>query len=186
MKNSKTQQRTIKMVLSAFFLALAYVLPFLTGQIPEIGAMLCPMHIPVLICGFVCGWYWGLSVGAIAPLLRSLILGKPVLFPSAIAMCFELAAYGAIAGLMYKYLPKKRIYVYCSLVIAMVVGRCVWGLATLVLLGVNGGTFGIKAFMSGAVLNSLPGIALQIILIPVVVMVLEKIKPLKMKESVKE
>ena len=54
-----------KMILSAAFLALAYIMPFLTGQIPEIGAMLCPLHIPVLLCGFICGWPWGLAVGFI-------------------------------------------------------------------------------------------------------------------------
>ncbi|MBE6629112.1 MAG: ECF transporter S component, partial [Ruminococcaceae bacterium] len=76
--------KTLKMVLAALFLAMAYVLPFLTGQIPEIGAMLCPMHIPVLLCGFLCGWPWGLAVGFVAPLLRSLTLGMPPLFPTAL------------------------------------------------------------------------------------------------------
>ena len=90
-----------RMILSALFLAVAYVLPFFTGQIPEIGSMLCPMHLPVLLCGFICGWYWGLAVGFIAPLFRSLILGMPVMFPMGICMAFELAAYGAVAGLMH-------------------------------------------------------------------------------------
>ena len=81
-----------RMILSALFLAVAYVLPFFTGQIPEIGSMLCPMHLPVLLCGFICGWYWGLAVGFIAPLFRSLILGMPVMFPMGICMAFELAA----------------------------------------------------------------------------------------------
>ena len=104
----KTQNRLQKMVLAALFLALAYVLPFLTGQIPEIGSMLCPLHIPVLLCGFICGWPWGLAVGFIAPLFRSLTLGMPPLFPTAVCMAFELATYGAISGLMHKILPKKK------------------------------------------------------------------------------
>ena len=87
----KTHTRLIKMVLSAAFLALAYVMPFLTGQVPEIGSMLCPLHIPVLLCGFICGWPWGLAVGFIAPLLRSFMLGMPPLFPKALCMAFELA-----------------------------------------------------------------------------------------------
>ena len=82
----KKRVSVIELVLGALFLALALVLPFLTGQIPEIGSMLCPMHLPVLICGFVCGWPWGLAVGFIAPLLRSLTLGMPPLFPTAICM----------------------------------------------------------------------------------------------------
>ena len=73
----KNQNKTLKMVTAALCLALAFVLPFLTGQIPEVGSMLCPMHSPVLLCGFVCGWPWGLVVGFTAPLFRSLTLGAP-------------------------------------------------------------------------------------------------------------
>ena len=89
---------TKSLTLSAMLLALALVLPFLTGQIPEIGSMLLPMHIPVLLCGFLCGWQWGLIVGFIAPLLRSVLFGMPPMVNVAIPMAFELAAYGAFAG----------------------------------------------------------------------------------------
>ena len=170
----KTQNKIQKMVLAALFLALAYVLPFLTGQIPEIGSMLCPMHIPVLLCGFVCGWPWGLVVGLIAPLFRSLTLGMPPLFPTALCMAFELAAYGAVSGLMHKLLPRKKTYIYCSLVVAMIVGRLVWGAAMFICLGLRGGSFTLTAFLSGAVINAVPGIVLQIVLIPILVMVMER------------
>ncbi len=163
--------------LAGLFLALAFVLPFLTGQIPQIGAMLCPMHIPVLLCGFVCGWPWGLAVGFIAPLLRSVILGMPPMFPGAVCMAFELAIYGLISGIMYRILPKKKPYIYCSLLAAMIVGRLVWGAAMLVCMGIKGGSFGFSAFLAGAVTNALPGIAIQIVLIPILVMVSERIKP---------
>ena len=86
-----------KLTYSALYLAIALVLPFLTGQIPEIGSMLCPMHIPALLCGFVCGWPWGLAVGFVSPLLRSLLFGMPTAY-TAVAMAFELAAYGAVAA----------------------------------------------------------------------------------------
>ena len=69
-------RKLLNMVTAALFLALTYILPFMTGQIPEIGSMLCPLHIPVLLCGFICGWPWGLAVGFIAPLFRSVTLGK--------------------------------------------------------------------------------------------------------------
>ena len=171
-----------KMVLAALFLALAYVMPFLTGQIPEIGSMLCPMHLPVLLCGFICGWPLGLLVGFIAPLLRSLTLGMPPLFPTAVCMAFELAAYGAVAGLTRRLLPKKKPYIYCSLLAAMIVGRLVWGASMLVCTGIQGADFTLSAFLAGAILDALPGIVLQIVLIPVLVMVLEHPKVLHRKD----
>ena len=164
------------MILAAFFLALAYVMPFLTGQIPEIGSKLCPLHIPVLLCGFVCGWPWGLAVGCVAPLLRSLTLGVPLLFPVAVCMAFELAAYGAITGLLYKVFPRKKLYIYCSLLIAMLLGRLVWGALMFVCVGLNGGVFTFSAFLAGAFSNALPGIVIQIVLVPLLVMVLESPK----------
>lgn len=170
------------MILAALLLALAYVMPFLTGQIPEIGAMLCPLHIPVLLCGFICGWPWGLAVGIIAPLFRSLTLGMPPLFPTAVCMAFELAAYGAVAGLMHKILPRKKPYIYVSLLTAMVAGRLVWGAAMYLLMGLNGGAFTFAAFIAGAFTEALPGIIVQIVLIPVLVMVLDHPKVLNPKK----
>ena len=163
-------------VLAALFLALAYTLPFLTGQIPQIGRMLCPMHFPVLLCGFVCGPLWGLTVGFIAPLLRSLTLGMPVFYPNALCMAFELAAYGAFSAILFRLLPKKKISVYIALIAAMILGRLVWGGVMYVCMGIAGTEFGVSAFLAGAVLNSLPGIALQIIIIPPLVMLLCRLK----------
>lgn len=172
----KDHSRLLKMILAALFLALAYVMPFLTGQIPELGAKLCPLHIPVLLCGFICGWPWGLTVGFIAPLMRSLILGMPPLFPGAVCMAFELAAYGAVTGIMHNFLPKKKPYIYISLIMAMMIGRIVWGLAMLVCMGISGAGFTFAAFIAGAFTNALPGIIVQLVLVPVLVMVLEKLK----------
>ena len=171
----KNHEKIQQIVLAALFLALAYVLPFLTGQIPEIGAMLCPMHLPVLLCGFLCGWPWGIAVGLVAPLFRSLTLGMPPFFPTALCMALELAAYGGIAGLCHRLLPRKKPFTYCSLLIAMLVGRGVWGLAMLVCLGVDGGGFTLAAFLTGAFTGALPGIIAQILLVPTLVMLLEEL-----------
>lgn len=176
------KNKLFKMSLAALFLALAYVMPFLTGQIPEIGAMLCPLHIPVLLCGFLCGWPWGLIVGFVAPLLRSLTLGMPPLFPTAVCMAFELAAYGAVAGLMHRFLPRKKPYIYCSLLTAMIIGRIIWGLAMYIFMGINGGAFTFAAFVAGAFTNAIPGIIVQIVLIPLLVMILENPKITKMRD----
>lgn len=175
----KKQNYITNVALSAMFLALAYTLPFLTGQVPQIGSMLCPMHIPVLLCGFVCGAPWGLVVGFAAPLLRSLTLGMPVLFPQAVAMAFELAVYGLVSGLMYRILPKRKISVCLSLIIAMVAGRIIWGLIWLICTGFDSSKFGVAAFWAGAVTNAIPGIILQIVIIPVAVILLEKAKLIK-------
>ena len=166
-----------KLVLAALFLALALVLPFLTGQIPEVGSMLCPMHIPALLCGFFCGWPWGVAVGFIAPVLRSVLFGMPPMFPVGICMSFELAAYGAVSGWLYAKLPKKKISIYGALLSAMVVGRLVWGVARFVCTGLDASAFGISAFWAGAVATAIPGIIVQIVLIPLLVMALEKHNP---------
>lgn len=172
----KKRNTTLKLILSAMFLALAFVLPFFTGQLPQIGAMLLPMHIPVILCGFICGAPWGLLVGVIAPLLRSFVLSMPPLFPTAISMAFELAAYGFLSGLLYRVLPKKKINIYVSLVLSMVVGRLLWGMVQFCLMGFDLEKFPLSAFFSGAVVNAIPGIILQILLIPVVIVILEKSK----------
>ena len=164
-----------KLVFSALCLALALVLPFLTGQIPQIGSMLSPMHIPVLLCGFVCGWPYGFLVGAIAPIMRHLMFGMPPIL-TALAMTFELAAYGAISGYLYAKLPKKTLNIYISLIAAMILGRIIWGIASVIILGISGSGFTWAAFIGGAVLNAVPGIICHIILIPIIVMALKKAK----------
>ena len=173
----KNRKKLFNITLSALFLALSYAMPFLTGQIPEIGAMLCPMHLPVLICGFVCGPLWGLAVGFIAPVFRSLILGMPQFFPTALCMAFELAAYGAFSGLMHKVLPRKKVCIYLSLIISMIAGRIVWGIAMFACVGVGGFTF--AAFISGAITGAIPAIILQLVLVPLLVMLIEKISFMK-------
>lgn len=170
------QEKVLKLVWSAMFLAIALVLPFFTGQIPQIGSMLLPMHIPALLCGFICGWPWGLAVGFISPLLRSVTLGMPPLFPVALCMAFEMAAYGAIAGILYAKLPKKKSCIYGALVGAMLGGRIIWGIAMVICMGIAGNPFGVAAFLAGAVTNAIPGIILQLVLIPILVMMLMKSK----------
>ena len=163
-----------QLVLAALFLALAFVLPLLTGQVPKVGNMLCPMHFPVLLCGFVLGGPWGLAVGFAAPLLRSVLFGMPPMYPIAIAMAFELATYGAVAGFMYRKVQHTLPMIYATLVTSMVAGRLVWGAVRFVLAGLSGSGFPFSAFLSGAVLTAVPGIVAQLILIPLIVAALQK------------
>ena len=169
---NSTQLR--KLTYSALYMAIALILPFVTGQIPEIGAMLCPMHIPALLCGFMCGWPWGVAVGFISPLLRSVMFGMPAMFPAAIAMAFELAVYGGMAGLLYSRLPRKKWMIYAALLISMIAGRVVWGAVQALLAGLSGNSFTWTLFLTGAVINAIPGIIMQLALIPVLVVTMEK------------
>lgn len=169
---NSTQLR--KLTYSALYMAIALILPFVTGQIPEIGAMLCPMHIPALLCGFMCGWPWGVAVGFISPLLRSVMFGMPAMFPAAIAMAFELAVYGGMAGLLYSRLPRKKWMIYAALLISMIAGRVVWGAVQALLAGLSGNSFTWMLFLTGAVINAIPGIIMQLALIPVLVVTMDK------------
>lgn len=172
---TKTANPAIRrMVSAAVCLALCMVLPFLTGQIPQVGSALCPMHIPVLLAGFLCGPWWAMAVGVVAPLLRFALFGMPPIFPTGVAMCFELAAYGLVSGLLYARLPKKTANIYVSLLAAMLAGRVVWGIVRVALSGVAGEPFTWAAFMAGAFVNAVPGIIVHILLIPVIVLALRK------------
>lgn len=157
------------------FLALGMVLPFMTGQVPKIGSMLLPMHIPVILCGLICGWQYGALVGLILPILRYAVFGMPILFPTGIAMSFEMLTYGLVAGWLYLHSKWHCIRaLYRCLLIAMICGRLVWGVVQWILLGVSGEGFTLEMFFAGAVFNAIPGIILQLILIPAVMLALHR------------
>lgn len=158
-------EKTRKITAASLFLAMAMILPLITAQIPQIGKMLCPMHFPVLLCGFICGPWYGLIIGFIAPLLRFSIFGMPIIFPTGIMMCFELAAYGLCAGIFYSKSKK----VFLSLIFAIIAGR----LMRLAVYGVFNILFQIpltwEIIFIGGFLQSLPGTALQLAFIPPIV-----------------
>ena len=166
-----------KLTLSAMFLALGLLLPFITGQIPSIGNMLLPMHIPVLLCGLICGWQYGFVVGLIVPLLRFVLFGAPIIYPIGIAMALELAAYGLLSGLLYRRLRfKPMVSLYLSLLGAMIGGRIVWGITRFIIGTLAQSAFTIKMFMAGALMNAIPGIIIQLILIPAILYALQRAK----------
>lgn len=173
---SKTHRIIRNLVFAAVCLALCMVLPFLTGQIPQIGSMLCPMHIPVFLAGFLCGPWWAMAVGAAAPMLRYLVFSMPPPLPTGLAMTFELSTYGLVAGLLYRLLPRKTGNVYVSLFCAMLAGRIVWGVASIAIYGAMGDSFTWPIFFAGAFGNAVPGIIVHSILVPVLVLALKKAK----------
>lgn len=166
----------IRLTYSALCLALCIVLPFITGQIPEVGNMLCPMHIPVLLAGYLCGPWWALAVGAIAPVLRFALFSMPPVFPTGFAMCFELATYGLVSGYLYNKLKSNNFSIYISLITAMISGRIVWGIVMLALTLGGATKFTFMAFISSAFINAIPGIICHIIIIPIIIMALKKAK----------
>jgi riboflavin transporter FmnP len=175
MKTDTRKHPAKNLTLSAMFLALGLVLPFLTGQIPQLGNAFLPMHLPVLLCGLICGWAYGGAVGFILPLLRFVLFGMPPIFPTGVAMAFELAAYGFLAGFLYSHSRWHCIFaLYRSLILAMIGGRIVWGVVRVLLSGVAGEAFTWKLFLSGAFLNAIPGILLQLVLIPAIMVALDR------------
>lgn len=173
-----------KLVISALFLAIGMVLPLLTGQIKEIGDSLLPMHLPVMLCGLICGWKYGLSVGLALPFLRSVTFGMPPLYPNAIWMALELATYGFAIGLLYSNFKKKNIgYLYLSLVISMLSGRVVWGISKGILLGIANKPFTFSAFLIGGFADAIIGIIVQLILIPLIIELLKRTKLNQLMEN---
>ncbi len=166
---------TKKIVYSALFLATGIVLPLLTGQIKEIGDSLLPMHLVVLLCGYVCGFKYGFIVGLILPFIRSLIFEMPPIYPNAVWMSAELAVYGFMSGFLYNKFFRKQIWwLYLGLIISMISGRVVWGIAKTILLGLAGKKFTFYAFLTGGFIDAIPGIIIQLIFIPIFVTYLNK------------
>ena len=163
-----------KLTLAAMFLAIGIVLPLFTMQIKEIGDTLLPMHIPVLLCGILCGGQYGFAVGLMLPFVRSFLFSMPPFYPNAVWMAAELATYGLVVGVLYNKLKIKEIArTYVSLLTAMLAGRIVWGIAKTLLLFGTAKAFTFAAFITGGFIDALPGIILQLLLIPIIVKIVD-------------
>lgn len=163
------------LTLSAMFMALGLILPFLTGQVPRFGAMMLPMHIPVLLCGLICGWQYGGVIGFILPLFRFALFSMPPIYPIGISMSFELATYGILSGYLFSHARWQCVFsLYRCLIASMIGGRVVWGMVRFLFGSVSGTVFTWKAFMAGAFLEAIPGIVVQLILIPTIMVALNK------------
>ena len=177
------KNNTVKnIVITALCITLCYILPFITGQIPQINSMFSPMHIPILLCGILCGGSYALAAGVISPILRSLILTMPPLFPTAISMAFELAAYGVSSGLIYSRIKRKTNYftaIYVALISAMIFGRAVFGVTTAVLMGIQGNEYTFSTFFTTVFIQGLPGILCHMIVVPLIIFALKKAKIVK-------
>ena len=162
--------RTLRrLTYSALCLALGLVLPQLFGRIPEIGKIVSLMHLPVYLAGFIAGPFYGFAVGVSAPILNFVFFGKP-LFVSMVPMMFELAGYGFFAGLFDKLLPKKKPFVYLSLIFSMVLGRCMGGVGKLVMLSLGKiNEYGISAFFTGYFVSGALSMVIALVVVPAAV-----------------
>ena len=164
------KKSTVNLTGTALCMALGLVLPVFFHMIGA-GSAFLPMHIPILLCGLLFGWQYGAICGLIVPILSSLLTGMPPIFPTAVAMMFELCAYGILTGVFYRGLHWN---VYPALIAAMLGGRAVSGTANAVLMNVANKPYGFAAFLSGSFIEAVPGIVIQIVLIPLLIMALGK------------
>lgn len=171
-----------KLVTAALCVALGVVLPMAVHFVPNAGSVLLPMHIPVLLCGLACGWPYGLACGILAPLLSSLLTSMP---PAAYlpSMLCELAAYGLVSGLMAQFLHlKNRVAgTYVQLIAAMLVGRVVYGLMNALIF--RAGAYSFQLFFTAAFVTALPGILIQLLILPPILILLEKARVLTPQSS---
>lgn len=179
----KKNKRIFRLTVSALMLATALLLPFLTGQVQKFGQMLCPMHVPVLVCAFLCGPVWAGAVGFAAPLLRYALFGMPILFPMGVSMAPELACLGVVCGVLARSFrtlsdgvsARRRLAgIYASLLASMLAARTTYGIVRFIILFAGGPEFSLAAFVSGVFVESLPGIILQLVLVPSVVLSLRR------------
>ena len=164
----------LKLAFAGVCLALCLLLPFLTANSQTLGNLLCLMHIPVLLCGFICGWQYGLAVGATAPLLRNLLFGMPPFPTVAVPMMAELAVYGLLTGLIYRILPRKMGYVYLNLILSLTAGRIVSVLTKYALYALGQTQFSLSMVLKMNFITTLPGVGLQLVLIPTILFALKK------------
>ena len=149
---------------TALYLAIAIVLPIIFHQFGIAGRIFLPMHIPVLICGFAVGVLPGVIVGLMAPFLSHLLTSMPPAYAVPL-MTLELPLYGLTAGLAYN---KWKLNIYLSLILSMIIGRLAFALGLFVLGLFMALPYGPVEFFAagGAVLTGIPGIIIQIIIIP--------------------
>ncbi|MEF9984567.1 MAG: ECF transporter S component [Oscillospiraceae bacterium] len=166
--------KTKNLVIAGLLTALGIAIPQLFHLVGMSGSVFLPMHIPVLLCGIICGPTLGGLCGLLVPLLCGLLTGMPPLFPVATYMACELIAYGVIIGFMF-----KKTNVFVSLITAMLGGRVVLGIAQAICMGIVSKPFGIPAFLTGAFVTALPGIVIQLVLIPAIILLLKKTKVLQ-------
>lgn len=173
------------LTITGMLLAIGILLPFATSHgmgIP--GTLLLPMHIPVLLCGFLCGPMYGALLGTMLPILNCILTGMPTAYPMAPIMVAELTTYGFVSGILFQKtrLHRKTYGVYVALFGAMLCGRVAYGLMFQILMALSGSLRALT--VSAAIVTGIPGILIQFLLIPSIVLVLKRPDSLQQKQAV--
>ena len=165
--------KTKQIVLTALFVALGVALPQAFHAIPNAGSIFLPMHIPVLISGYAVGPVFGLLCGILTPLLSHLIFSMPPA-PVLPGMLCELAMYGLMSGLLNKVvnIENRLVKNYVVLIGAMLCGRVTYGILNALVF--KAGSYSLQAWISAAFVTAIPGIIIQLVLIPILVDRLQK------------
>lgn len=171
MKNNQVKN----LIIAGMCVAIGIILPMAMHSIPNAGRVFLPMHIPILICGLACGWQYGLLCGILTPFLSSVMTGMPPMAMLPGMLC-ELAVYGAVTGIIIKKVRTKSQYanLYIALITAMISGRIVMGVLNALLF--QAGNYAFNMWIAGAFVTAIPGIVIQILLIPTIVYGLQKAK----------
>lgn len=185
MKMKRTAENSAKKyIITGLCVALCVVLPIAFHLFPNAGKVFCPMHIPILMCGLVCGWSFGGICGIFGTLLSSLLTGMPTasVLPS---MAVECAAYGVLSGLFMQVIKTKRLGVnlYSSLIFTLIVGRMLSGIITALFFSPNGYSFGV--WVTSCFITALPGIIIQLSIIPTIFFTLNKTNLTPVNYSIK-
>lgn len=165
--------KTKDIVRAGIFLAFGLLIPYIFHLTGIAGMIFLPMHIPVLLCGFILGPKLGLIIGFITPLLNAVLTGMPPIYPTGISMAFELATYGLVAGWLYK---SRKMNIFISLIAAMLLGRVMSGAINYILLGFIGKKYMLEMFLTSAFVKAIWGIIIQIVVIPLIVKAVDKTK----------
>lgn len=169
------------LALTALFIAIGIILPSVFHAFGA-GSVFLPMHIPVLLCGLICGPFWGLAAGIITPILSSMMTGMP---PAGIlpSMVCELAAYGFFSGLFIRIIhtPKTIVNLYASLILTMIIGRVIAGMLNAIVF--KAGAYSLTVWISAMFIQGLPGILIQLAIIPASVLALQKAKLIQMQQK---
>ncbi len=165
--------QTKRLILAALCAALGVVLPLAFHAVANAGSIFLPMHIPVLLCGLICGWPYGLACGILTPLLSSVFTGMPPMAYLPGMLC-ELAVYGFVSGLLMRQIKTGKLLadLYLSLITAMLAGRLVFGLLNALIF--RAGSYSLAIWVSASFITALPGIVIQLAVIPALVLALKK------------